>query len=111
MSDDPIPLKLAHPGGKRVKGQKQPDNVRYGNSRGYIEARLRRDFEEGCKEAGLLLAGIRSGAVSHYSAAVEMSYSKRREPLGTGSENAARTRAWRLHKLLNSRPDPKAVIG
>src|SRR5262245_44777509 len=45
MADDPIPLKLAHPGGKRVKGQRQPDGIRYGNSRTYLEARLRRDAE------------------------------------------------------------------
>ena len=105
MDDNPIPLKLAHPGGRRVKGQRQPDNVRYGNSRVYIEARLTRDAEEGCREAGILLAGIRSGAITHHQAAIVMSYTRPREPNGRGSENVAKAKAWALHKLFHPRPD------
>ena len=111
MGDDPFPSKLPHPGGKRVKGQRQPDNVRYGNSRAYLEARLARDAEEGCREAALLLQGIRTGLISHYAAGVEMNYTRRREPNGRGSENASKRIAWTMHRLLNPRRDPKALIG
>jgi hypothetical protein len=105
MMDDPIPLKLAHPGGKRMKGQKQPHNVRYGNSRSYIEARLTRDAEEGCREAAVLLHGIRTGLISHYAAAVTMNYTRRREPNGRGSENMSKRLDWTLHRLFHPRPD------
>ena len=111
MADDPIPLKLAHPGGRRVKGQRQADGVRYGNSRTYLEARLRRDAEEGVRTAAVLLEGVRNGTISVYAASVEMNYTKRTEPRGTGSQNMARARDWALHRLLNPRPGPKAVIG
>jgi len=105
MDSNPSPFKLAHPGGKRVKGQRQPDNVRYGNSRAYLEARLRRDAEEGVRTAAVLLEGVRQGIISIYAASVEMNYTKRAEPRGTGSQNMARARDWRLHRLLNPRPD------
>jgi hypothetical protein len=103
MDNEPRPL-LAHPGGRRVKGQKQADNLRYGNSRAYLEARLRRDAEEGVRTAAALLEGVRQGTITIYAAATEMSYTRRREPTGRGSENQARARAWRVHRLLNLRP-------
>ena len=68
IDSDPDLFKLGHPGGKRVKGQKQADGLRHGNSRAYIEARLARDASEGCREAAVLLEGIRSGQISHYAA-------------------------------------------
>src|SRR5262249_6724310 len=112
MGDDPFPSKLAHPGGKRVKGQRQADGVRfYGNSRAYLEARLTRDAEEGCREAAVLLHGVRTGVISMYAAACEMNYTRPREPNGRGSENASKRIAWALHRLLNPRSDPKAPIG
>src|SRR5262249_21600937 len=111
MGDEPIPSRLPHPGGRRVKGQRQPYAVRYGNSRAYLEARLARDAEEGCREAAMLLHGVRTGVISIYAAGVEMNYTRRREPNGRGSENASKRIAWTLHRLLNPRPDPKAPIG
>jgi len=107
-NNEPRPL-LAHPGGRRVKGQKQAD-MKYGNSRAYLEARLERDAAEGVRTAAALLQGFRNGTVSLYAAAAEMGYTKRREPNGRGSENQARKRDWAMHKLLNPRP-AKALIG
>jgi hypothetical protein len=106
MDNEPRPL-LGHPGGRRVKGKKQANGLKYGNSRTYLEARLTRDAEEGCREAALLLAGFRAGKVSIYACAAEMNYTRRREPNGRGSQNMARARDWRLHRLFNPRPDPK----
>jgi len=111
MDSNPSPFKLAHPGGKRVKGQRQPDNVRYGNSRAYLEARLARDAEEGCREAATLLHGVRTGVISIYAAACEMNYAKRPEPNGRGSPNVTKKNDWAMHRVLNPRPDPKALIG
>jgi hypothetical protein len=110
MDSEPRPL-LAHPGGRRVKGQKQADGSRYGNSREYLEARLTRDAAEGVRTAALLLEGVRNGTVSLYAASCEMNYTRRREPNGRGSENMAKARDWRLHRLLNPRPDPKSLVG
>jgi hypothetical protein len=104
MDNEPRPFKLAHPGGRRVKGQKQADGLRYGNSREYLEARLCRDAAEGVRTAAILLQGVRNGTVSLYAASCEMNYTRRREPNGRGSENMAKARDWRLHKLLNPRP-------
>jgi hypothetical protein len=116
---------LGQHGGKRpgagrprkgeVREKKQPTrrNLNYGGSSSpaYIIARLARDAQDGCKDAARLLEGIRSGLISAHTAGVEMSYLKRREVNGRGSENAARARDWALHKLLNPRPNPKALIG
>ena len=110
MDDEP---RLGRHGGPRRKGERASNGslVKHGSSRAYIEARLKRDAEEGCREAGLLLRAIHDGTISAFTAAVEMNYCKRPEPNGRGSENAARTRDWRLHRLFNPRPDPKAMIG
>jgi hypothetical protein len=107
MDNEPSPFKLGHPGGRRVKGQKQTDGLKYGNSREYLEARLQRDASEGVRTAAILLQGVHNGTISIYAAAAEMNYTRRREPTGRGSENAARARDWRLHRLFNPRPDPK----
>lgn len=77
----------------------------YGSSYGYILARLARDGRHD------LLEGIRNGRISAYAAACEMNYCKRPEPTGRGSENATRKRDWAMHRVLNPRPDPKALIG
>jgi hypothetical protein len=113
MDNEPSPFKLGHPGGRRVKGQKQADNVslKYGNSRAYLEARLCRDAAEGVRTAAALLQGVHNGTISIYAAAAEMNYTRRREPNGRGSENMAKARDWRLHRLLNPRPQEKAPPG
>ena len=77
---------------------------------GYILARLARDAQEGCREAGVLLQGVHDGKISAYAAGVEMNYCKRRELTGRGSENVTKRNDWAMYKLLR-RPDPKAMIG
>jgi hypothetical protein len=106
MDNNPGPSKLAHPGGARTKGQKQPDSVKYGNSRAYIEARLSRDAEEGCREAGALLQGIRDGRISHYAASTTMGYSQRKELTGRVEyPNVTKRVDWAVHRVLHPRPD------
>jgi hypothetical protein len=103
--------------GRPKKGEVRPPKIRVTLNRGsnrhdYLLARLTRDANDGVKTAAALLQGVRNGVISVYAAGAEMSYCRRREPLGTGSENAAKRRDWALHKLLRSpRPDPKALIG
>jgi hypothetical protein len=126
MSDDFGVVPLGQHGGRRPgagrprKGEvrEKPQrirgtlNSRGSNSSAYITARLARDARDGVKTAAMLLEGVRSGVITPFTAGVEMNYCRRREPLGTGSENAAKRRDWALHKLLRSpRPDPKALIG
>jgi hypothetical protein len=126
MSDDPDVIPLGPHGGRRPgagrprKGEvrEKPQrirgtlNSRGSNSSDYIVARLARDARDGVRTAAALLEGVRSGKISAYTAGCEMNYCKRPEPLGTGSENAAKRRDWALHKLLRSpRPDVKALIG
>ena len=110
MDSDPGPFKLGQHGGKRLKGQRNANGTlkRGSNSVDYIIARLERDAREGCREAGVLLNGIRSGKISAYAAGCEMNYTRRREPNGRGSENMTKRRDWALHKLLNPRSVLKA---
>jgi hypothetical protein len=75
----------------------------------YITRRLARDALDGCKEAGILLEGIHRGLITAHTAAVEMNYCQRREPNGRGSENMAKARDWRLHRLFNPRPDHRLM--
>src|SRR5262249_60854720 len=103
MGDEPIPSRLPHPGGRRVKGQRQPYAVRYGNSRAYLEARLARDAEEGCREAAMLLHGVRTGVISIYAAGVEKDYTRQREAHRHGSEEASKPTGCALLRLLNPR--------
>jgi hypothetical protein len=77
----------------------------------YIIRRLARDAQLGCREAAILLAGIRDGRISAFTAACEMSYAKRPEPNGRGNENQARARDWKLYRLFNPRPQGKAPPG
>jgi hypothetical protein len=126
MSDDFGVVPLGQHGGRRPgagrprKGEtrEKPQRIRGTlNSRGsnnsdYIVARLARDANDGVKTAAALLEGVRSGVITPFAAGVEMNYTKRPEPNGRGSENAARRRDWALHKLLRSPcPDVKALIG
>jgi hypothetical protein len=63
-----------------------------GNSAQYLRSRLERD---GYTE---LLAAIDRGELSIYGAACEVGYTKRPEPLGTGSPNARKRRDWAIHR-------------
>ena len=111
MDSEPAPFKLSHPGGKRVKGQMQADGSRHGNSRAYIEARLARDASEGCREAAVLLEGVRSGQISLYAAAVEMNYTRRRELRGRVEyPNVTKKNDWRMHRLFHPRPAPEKAL-
>jgi hypothetical protein len=82
----------------------RPRNVLNSGDHGYLIRRLARDAQDGCRDAALLLQGVRDGLISGYTAAIEMNYTRRREPTGRGSQNMARARDWRLHRLLNPRP-------
>jgi hypothetical protein len=98
--------KLQPHGGKRVKGEHGDITLKMrGTSRAYIIARLRRDGHD------VLLAGVLSGRISAFAAGEEAGYLRRREVRGTGSQNQERARDWAMHKVLSSRPDPKALIG
>jgi hypothetical protein len=63
-----------------------------GTSREYIIDRLRREKLDHLADA------VECGQASAFEIAVELGWQKRRI-LGTGSENQAKARAWRLHKL------------
>jgi len=122
MSDDLDITPLGAHGGKRPgsgrprKGEIRAPRIRDSlksqrmSRTAYVVARLARDANDGCREAAVLLAGVRDNLISPYTAGCEMNYFKRVEPNGRGSENQARSRDWALHKLL-TRPSPKALIG
>jgi hypothetical protein len=115
---------LQQHGGKRPgagrprKGEVRPPkqntpstlNSRSSSRFDYIVRRLARDALLGCREAAILLAGVRDHRISAYAAGCEMNYCRRREPTGRGSPNASKRIDWAMHKLL-TRPDPKALIG
>jgi hypothetical protein len=63
-----------------------------GTSRAYIISRLRREGMSHLAEA------IENGECSAFEIACELGWQKRRI-LGTGSENQAKARAWRLRAL------------
>ena len=46
-----------------------------------------------------MLAAVRAGHLSAFAACCELGYRKRPEPTGRGSPNAAKRRAWVMHKL------------
>jgi hypothetical protein len=104
MIDEP---RLGQHGGPRRKGQQASNKIKHGSSREYILARLQRDrrFD--------LYAGVLEHKISAFAAGVEMNYFKRAERHGTGlgHGNQERARDWALHRLLNPRPNPKALIG
>jgi hypothetical protein len=85
----------------------RPRNVLNSGEPGYLIRRLARDAQGGCKDAATLLQGVRDGLISAHTAGIEMNYRQRPEPNGRGSENAARTRDWALHRLFNPHPAPK----
>ena len=89
-----------------VRPPKRPSPPRTGSD--YILGRLTRDAADGVRNAAILLEGISKNLISPWAAGVEMNYVRRREVTGRGSENMARARDWRLHRLFNPRPDPKA---
>jgi hypothetical protein len=64
-----------------------------GTSRAYIIARLRR---EGMTD---LADAVKRERVSAYAIACELGWQKRRKPLGTGSSNESKRRAFRLRAL------------
>jgi hypothetical protein len=67
-----------------------------GNSAAYLRSRLERD---GHIE---LLAAVDRGELSTFAAGVEAGYTKRPEPLGTGSQNARRRRDWTIAKAYRA---------
>jgi len=82
-----------------VRPPKRPSSPRTGSD--YILGRLTRDAADGVRNAAILLEGINKGLISPWAAGVEMSYVRRREVNGRGSENMAKARDWALHKLFN----------
>jgi hypothetical protein len=93
MSDDLGRPPLGKSGGPRTKGQRSADTRPTGLRRDYILARLERDGRKDLVEA------IRKGHVSAYTVAVELGWTKRPEPLGTGSLNVTRRRQHQLRAL------------
>ena len=57
------------------------------------------------QEAAILLEAIHNNLISAHTAGAEMNYFQRRGVNGRGSENMAKARDWRLHRLFNPRPD------
>jgi len=111
---------LGQHGGRRLgagrprKGEVRPPKAQRAlstlNSRSssrfdYITRRLARDAGLGCREAAILLAGIRDGRISAYAAGVEMNYCKR-APLTGRVEypNVTKRNDWAMYKVLNPRP-------
>jgi hypothetical protein len=93
MSDNPGQPRLGKHGGPRIKGQRSAEVTPSGGRRDYILARLERDGRKDLVEA------IRKGHVSAYTVAVELGWTQRPEPIGTGSTNAARRRHFQLKAL------------
>ena len=120
MSDTSSVIPISQHGGRRPgAGRPRKGEVRLpkkhgslkstgSHSRAYILGRLARDAAAGCRDAGILLAGVTSQVISAYAAGCEMNYCRRPEPTGRGSENMAKARDWALHRLLNPRP-PKVI--
>jgi len=88
-----------------VRPEKRPSPPRTGSD--YILGRLLRDANDGVRTAAILLQAIRDNLICPYEAGVEMNYCKRPEPNGRGSDNMARARDWKLHRLFNPKPDPR----
>src|SRR6516164_3320183 len=117
MSNTSSPIPISQHGGRRPgAGRPRKGEVRLPKKHGslkstgshsvaYILGRLARDEAAGCREAGILLRGVLELRISAHTAACEMLYCRRPEPTGRGSENMAKARDWRLHRLFNPRPD------
>jgi hypothetical protein len=93
MSDNPVPPRLGKHGGPRTRGQQTADKRLSGVRRGYVLARLERDGRQDLADA------IRAGRVSAYTVAVELGWTERPQPIGTGSVNAAKRRQHQLRRL------------
>jgi len=98
-------------GEAREKTRPTSDKLNTPTGSRYIIARLKRDANDGVKTAAILLQGICDGLISVYAAGAEMNYIRRPEVNGRGSENMTKRRDWAMHRVLNPRPDPKALIG
>jgi hypothetical protein len=88
MADDPDPPR--------------PEPKQYGNSAGYLRARLKRD---GLHE---LLGAIDRGELSVFAASVEVGYRKR-PVLGSGSDNESKRRYWVIQKAFRQGERADAV--
>src|SRR5262245_47116440 len=89
--------------GRPRKGQPRQEktggNLKSGHDRSeYVIRRLARDARLGCREAAVLLEGVHTGKISAFAAGVEMSYTRRREPTGRGSENVTKRNDWAMHR-------------
>jgi hypothetical protein len=74
----------------------RPEPKRYGNDPEHLRS---------CLERGgffILLGMLQRGELTAHGAAVEAGIRKGREPLGSGSQNAARTRAWKVQKAYEA---------
>ena len=70
----------------------RPEPKRYGNDPAHLRS---------CLERGgffVLLRMVERGELTAHGAAVEAGIRQGREPLGSGSENRARERAWKINK-------------
>jgi hypothetical protein len=105
MSDDLGQPRLGKHGGPRKRGERNPETMPTGVRRDYIVRRLQRDGRHDLAQA------IREGRVSAYSVAVELGWTKRAEPLGSGSVNAAKRRQYRLRTLMNGGALPRTGAG
>ena len=105
MPDDLGQPRLGKHGGPRVKGQRSAETMPTGVRRDYIVRRLERDGRHDLAEA------IREGRASAYSIACELGWTKRPEPIGTGSINASKQRQYRLRTLMNGGALPGAGTG
>jgi hypothetical protein len=108
MPDNLAAPQLNKHGGKRPgagrpkKGETRKKNQRFdvtskptrGHSVNYIIARLQRDGLTKWIEA------IHQGKLSAFAVACELGWAKRPTNLGTGSQNAARKRAWDIRAMI-----------
>src|SRR5215471_14612853 len=101
MSDDLGQPRLGKHGGPRKRGERNPETMPTGVRRDYILRRLERDGRHDLAQA------IREDRVSAYSIAVELGWTTRPEPIGTGSVNASKQRQYRLRTLMNGGALPR----
>src|SRR5262249_52431000 len=67
-----------------------------------------------CLERGgffVLLRLVEAGELTAHGAAVEAGIRQGREPLGSGSQNAARTRAWKVHRAYEEAKRARVPLG
>ena len=105
MSDDLGQPRLGKHGGPRKRGERNPETMPTGVRRDYIVRRLQRDGHDDLAQA------ILAGHVSGYSIAVQLGWTTRAEPIGTGSINASKRRQYRLRTLMNGGALPRTGAG